>query len=357
MKKVSVIIPAYGVEKYIATTVQSVLDQTYKNYELLIIDDGSPDRSIEICQKFTNPRIKIIHQANRGLAGARNTGIRHAQGEYLAFLDGDDLWLPEKLEKQIAHLENSPAVGVGFSRSAFINDAGKPLGTYQMPQLKGITTPYLLCRNPVGNGSAPVIRREVFDAIRFQDNLHGTLEDFYFDEHFRQSEDIECWIRISIQTDWQIEGIPEALTLYRVNSGGLSANMLKQLDSWEKVIEKTRSYAPEIVTQWEKLARAYQLRYLARRAVRLQDGSMAVELVNRALATNWRILIEEPRRTLLSLVAAYFLWLLPQSVYSQIEALALKNTGATQRRRIVQDKSSTRSQKSGVRSQERRIQT
>lgn len=184
MKKVSVIIPVYGVEKYIAATVQSVLDQTYTNFEILIIDDASPDKSVEICQKFTDPRIKIIHQANRGLAGARNTGIRHAQGEYLAFLDGDDLWLPQKLEKQIAHLENSPAVGVSFSRSAFINEVGKSLGTYQMPKLKGITTPYLLCRNPVGNGSAPVVRSEVFEAIKFQDNLHGTVEDFYFDEHF-----------------------------------------------------------------------------------------------------------------------------------------------------------------------------
>lgn len=337
MKKVSVIIPVYGVEKYIAATVQSVLDQTYKNFELLIIDDASPDRSIEICQQFTDSRIKILHQENRGLAGARNTGIRHAQGEYLAFLDGDDLWLPEKLEKHITHLETSPDVGVSFSRSAFIDEAGKSLGTYQMPKLKKITTSYLLCRNPVGNGSAAVIRREVFEAIKFQDNLHGTVEDFYFDEHFRRTEDLECWIRISIKTDWQIEGIPEALTLYRVNSGGLSANLLQQLDSWEKVIEKTRSYAPEIVTQGEKLGRAYQLQYLARNAVRLQAGAMAVKLINQALVSNWRILIEIPRATILTFVAAYFLWLLPQSIYSSIETVALKSTGASQKRRILQD--------------------
>jgi glycosyltransferase involved in cell wall biosynthesis len=337
MKKVTVIIPVYGVEKYITATVQSVLEQTYKNFELLIIDDASPDRSIEICQQFTDARIKIIHQANRGLAGARNTGIRYAQGEYLAFLDGDDLWSPQKLEKHITHLENSPAVGVSFSRSTFIDEAGKSLGTYQMPKLKEITTPYLLGRNPVGNGSAALIRREVFEAIKFQDNLYGTVEDFYFDEDFRRAEDLECWIRISIQTNWQIEGIPEALTLYRVSSGGLSANIPQQSDAWEKVIEKTRSYAPEIVTQWETLARAYHLQYLARNAVRLQDGAMAVKLINRALATNWHILLKEPRPMLLTLAAAYFLWLLPQSLYSSIEAVALKRTGASQKRRILQD--------------------
>lgn len=337
MKKVSVIIPVYGVEKYIAATVQSVLAQSYKNFEILIIDDASLDRSIEICQLFKDTRIKIIHQANRGLAGARNTGIRHAEGEYLAFLDGDDLWLPQKLEKHIAHLETSPQVGVSFSRSAFIDEAGQSLNTYQMPKLKGISTSDLLGRNPVGNGSAAVIRREVFEAIKFQDNLHGTVEDFYFDESFRQSEDMECWIRISIKTDWQLEGIPQALTLYRVNSNGLSANILKQLDSWEKVIDKTRFYAPKIVTEWENLARAYQLQYLARNAIRLQAGSMAVKLVNQALRANWRILFEEPRPMLLTLVAAYFLWLLPQSLYSQIEAFALKMTGATQKHRILQD--------------------
>lgn len=336
MKTVSVIIPVYGVEKYIATTAHSVLEQTYKDFELLIIDDGSPDQSIKICQQFTDPRIKIIRQENRGLAGARNTGIRHAQGKYLAFLDGDDLWLPEKLEKHVERLENSPNVGISFSRSAFIDQAGNRLGTYQMPKLKEITPHYLLCRNPIGNGSAPVIRREVFEAIKFQDNLYGSVEDFYFDDRFRRSEDIECWLRVAIHTPWLLEGIPEALTLYRVNSEGLSANWLEQLQSWEKVIDKTRTLAPELIAQWENQARAYQLRYLARRALRLRAAPIAVQLLHRSLATHWRIFLEEPRRTLLTWAAAYSLLLLPQ-FYDQIEALALKTTGVTQRRRILKD--------------------
>ena len=337
MKKVSVIVPTYGVEKFIAAAVGSVLEQTYKDFELLIIDDGSPDRSIEICQQFTDSRIKIIRQANRGLAGARNTGIRHSQGEYLAFLDGDDVWLPQKLEKHIAHLENSPTVGVSFSRSAFISADGKSLGTYQMPKLKGIVASHLLFQNPIGNGSAPVIRRAVFEAIRFQDNRQTELENFYFDESFRRSEDIECWLRILLQTDWQIEGIPEALTLYRVNGNGLSASLLKQLESWEKMIEKTRSYAPDLIAQFGERAKAYQLRYLARRAVRLQGGSTAVEMINRALLTCWRIVLEEPTRTLLTLTAAYLLWILPKSAYHWIEEQALKVTSITQKQRLRQD--------------------
>jgi glycosyltransferase involved in cell wall biosynthesis len=339
MVKVSVIVPIYNVEKFVARTIASVLAQTWQDFELIVVDDESPDRSLEICRQFADPRIRIVQQKNRGLAGARNTGIRHAQGQYIALLDSDDLWLLTKLEKHVHHLDHSPQVGVSFSRSEFIDEADNSIGTYQMPKLKDINSAHLLCRNPIGNGSAPVIRREVLEDIKFKANLYGTEEDFYFDDRFRQSEDIECWIRIAVTTNWLIEGIPEALTLYRVNSESLSANLLKQLDTWEKVIDKTRTYAPELLAQWESRARAYQLRYLSRRAIRKPDGGEAVNLVNRALANDWRILIEEPRRTIMTILAAYLLILLPRSLYNSIEDWALKITGKSQERRIQSDQS------------------
>ncbi len=339
MKKVSVIIPVYGVERYISKTIESVLEQTYKDFELLIVDDGSPDRSVEICQRFTDPRICIIRQQNQGVCAARNAGIHQAQGEYLAFLDGDDLWLPEKLEKHVEHLESSPGVGVSFSRSAFIDEAGQPLGLYQLSELQGITPPYILYRNPIGNGSAPVIRRQALEAIKFQEDFGTSLKDCYFDEQLHHVEDIECWLRIILQTNWQIEGIPEALTLYRVNPSGASTNLLKQFESLERVLDKTRTYAPELVERWGDTARAYQLRFLARRAVRSQSASTAIKLAHRSILTHWQILIEEPRRTLLTLAAAYSLWLLPRSFYHQLEALGLKLTGASQKRRILQEQS------------------
>jgi glycosyltransferase involved in cell wall biosynthesis len=335
MKLVSVIIPVYKAEKYVASTLQSVLNQTYKNLEILIIDDESPDRSIEICKQFSDPRIKIIHQKNRGLSGARNKGIQQAQGEYLAFIDADDLWLPEKIEKHVEHLDNSPTVGVSFSRSTFIDQDGASLNIHQMPRLKNITPYQVLARNPIGNGSAAVFRKQVFEDIKYQDNLHGYVEDFYFDERFRLTQDTECWMRIALQTSWQMEGIPESLTLYRVNSQGLSASVLTKLKSLEEVVEKVRSYAPEFIAQCENRAKAYHRRYVARRAVTLKDGPMAVKLFNSAIAAHWQILIEEPRRTLITGGAAYLLCLLPQSLYSSIEALALKVTGATQSRRIA----------------------
>ncbi|WP_460205553.1 glycosyltransferase family 2 protein [Scytonema sp. NUACC21] len=337
MKTVSVIIPVYGVEKYIGDTIQSVLSQTYKNLEIIVVNDDSPDGSLGICQQFTDSRIKIICQKNRGLAGARNTGIRHATGDYIAFLDGDDLWLAQKIEKHIEHLENNPKVGISYSCSAFINELGHSLGTYQNPKLKGIELSDLLRENVVGNGSSAVIRRKVLEEIQYEDNLYGTVEIFYFDEQFRQAEDIECWIRIAIQTKWLIEGIPERLTLYRVNSGGLSANLLKQLDYTEKLIEKIRSYAPQIISKSENLVRAYSLRYLARSAVRRKDNLLAIQMIHRAIKTDWRILVEQPRRTLLTLIAAYLLWLIPQVLYSRIEVFVSQIKKAIRKYPVLQN--------------------
>jgi glycosyltransferase involved in cell wall biosynthesis len=338
MPEISVIMPVHNVERFVADAVRSVLEQTFENFELLIIDDCSPDASIAICETFDDPRIRIVrHTVNRGLAGARNTGVRHAKGELLAFLDSDDCWLPGKLEQHMAHLQARPEVGVSFSRSAFIGEDGTPNHCYQMPRLTDIEPGYFLCRNPIGNGSAPVIRRAVFDDIRYIADFLGSFEDWYFDEHLRRSEDIECWIRIALTTDWLIEGIPEPLTLYRLNAGGLSAQLFKQLESWEQVIEKTRGYAPDFVAKWERPARAYQLRYLARQAIRLQDGSAAVQLVNRAFRTEPRILLQEPTRTILTVGAAYLLHLVPQSLYATIENRAQRLIGNAQAWRIERD--------------------
>ncbi|MGB3758607.1 MAG: glycosyltransferase family 2 protein [Rivularia sp. (in: cyanobacteria)] len=340
MKKVSVIIPVYNAEKYVADAIKSVLSQTYENIEILIIDDGSPDKSIEVCHNFKDPRIQIIRQKNRGLAGARNTGIRHAQGDYLAFLDADDIWLPEKLEKHVLHLENSSKVGISFSRSAFINESGKDLNIYQMGKLTDIKPSELLYFNPLGNGSSGVFRKEVFEEISFTDDFSGVYECCYFDTSFIMYEDIECWIRIAIKTSWQFEGIPEALTLYRVNPQGLSSNFLAGIDYWEKLDEKVNLYAPQLIDEWKQLAMAHRMRYLAREAVRRQAGSIAIELIERSIAYDWRIIFMEPSQTIVTWVMSYLLWLMPKYLYIKIEALIWKIKGFVQRHKFDQKKSS-----------------
>ena len=335
MKKVSIIIPLYNVEKFVRFALESATSQTYPNIEILVVDDESSDGGVDICRQFGDPRIRIFQQENRGLAGARNTGIRNAKGEYIAFLDADDLWEPDKLEKHIRHLERAPDVGVSFSYSRFIDQQNNPIGIFQFSKIKDITPLDVLCRSPIGNGSAGVFRREVFEDIAFS-VMHGdTLVEEYFDEKFRDSEDVECWMRIAVQTPWKMEGIPEALTLYRVNPKGMSANLYKKMTSWEDVLNKVASYAPEEMVKWEHPGRAYHLRYLSRRATTLRDKKQAVHLFSRALKSYWQIVIEEPFRTGLTGSAAYLLWVLPESWYDQLFTRMMQMTGQRQRRYIV----------------------
>lgn len=327
MKKVTVVIPVYNGEKYIADSINSVLMQTFTDFEIVVVDDGSSDQSVNIAESFNDGRIRIVKQQNRGLAGARNTGISAARGEYIALLDADDLWDKEKLKYHVEHLDNNPRVGVSYSQSHFMDDNKQPLGLTQKPQLKNITPVTVLCRNPVGNGSAAVVRRQCFEDIMYMlpiDGINGVVRNCYFDEDFRQSEDIECWIRIALKTRWKFEGVGLPLTWYRVNSGGLSANIDKQFDSWNNVIKKLSTYAPDFAEDYASLAKAYQYRYLSRRAIHSRDADNASQLIQKALQSDFRIMLHEPRRTMLTLACAYLLKLLPMHMYKQIESIVIQ---------------------------------
>ena len=329
MPKVSVVIPLYNTEQYIGRTIHSVLNQTYLDFEVIVVDDGSTDRGIEICQSFSDSRIRIIQQANRGLAGARNTGIRHAQGDYIALLDSDDLWSPHKLDRHVAHLDRESDVGISFGYSEFIDELDKRLGLYQKSKrLTEITPDYILCRNPVGNGSSAVIRRSVLQDIEFQAEIQGKTELCYFDEHLRErsadATDVEFWLRTCITTKWIIAGIPEVLTYYRINGGGLSANAIQQLHALDRVIEKTRTYAPDIIARCESLARAYHFRYTARRLVTLGESKPAMKMLHSSLRSDWRIVRDEPRKTLLTALAVYVMHYLPATLYRPLQSLAMR---------------------------------
>lgn len=337
--KVSVIMPVYNVANFVGKAITSVLTQSFTDFELIIINDCATDNSLQICQTFTDARIIIVnHEVNKGLAAARNTGIRHAKGIYLAFLDSDDGWHQDKLQSHIKHLDNNHHVGISFSRSAFMDYEGHILNIYQMPQLTNIDAPHLLCRNPVGNGSAPVIRKNTFNDIAFKSPTESPGEWCYFDEQFRQSEDIECWLRIVATTQWQIEGLSAPLTYYRLNHQGLSSNFEKQLASWEKMINKAKKYAPTLIKNVEYKARAYQLRYLARQAIRSNEGRTAVRFINQALYLAPSILKNETGRTLATLTAAYLLYLIPTRLYQYIEKLGHYLIGSIQKIRINRDK-------------------
>ncbi len=310
--RVSIIMPVYNVEAFVGEAVKSVLDQTFADFELLIIDDGGTDASIEICSRFDDPRIRIISQSNRGLAGARNTGIIHARGEYIALLDSDDRWMPEKLMLHVIHLDAAPNVGVSYSGSRFIDGSGTPLRQAQRPKLKNVTAADILCRNPVGNGSAPVIRRSVLAMVAYA-HPEDSSRICHFDESFRQSEDIELWVRLALRANCKFDGINGLMTEYRVIAGGLSANVVRQYETWTRMLAKAEDIDPAFVAEHGARARAYQLRYLSRRSVQLGDGSFAISLFLQAMKSSLSPLIEEPVKTAATFAAAHLArWLKPE---------------------------------------------
>ena len=301
---VSVVIPCYNVADTLTEAVNSVLQQTYKKFELVLVNDGSTDgKTPQLCDSFcVDSRVRVIHQSNTGLAGARNAGLAAAAGDYVALLDADDMYEPEKLAMHVSHLDSRATVGLSFSYSRFMSEAGKPLLLTQGSQTRAIGAEHVLCRNPVGNGSTAVMRRELLDQVAKPAGSKSANE--YFDTGLRQSEDVEFWLRAIATTSWEIEGIAKPLTLYRLSSAGLSANTADQLASWESFLEKASGYAHPTVSRYGSYARAYQLRYLARRSVHNKSPLVAMAYMRDALVAEPRILLQEPGRTLATAAAA-----------------------------------------------------
>lgn len=326
---VSVVIPMYNVEKYIAACLHSVLSQTWQHFEVICVDDGggdngSGDNTLAIVAQFDDPRIRVVSQKNRGLAGARNTGIAEAKGHYVALLDADDLWAPEKLAKHVHHLNHNPQVGISYSASWFIDEDGCSMGIGQFPKLQGVDAKHVFCRNPIGNGSAPVIRKALLEDVAENRWEDGQLRKCWFDEALRQSEDIEFWLRVALNTTWQFAGLAQPLTYYRVNASGLSANLEKQLASWEFAVANNSKGHEDFMGNWFSLAKAYQYRYLARRAVQSGNSWQAIKFSCKALLSDLRVLSEEPQRTILTRGCAC-LSVLPQSLYQHLERWCMHN--------------------------------
>jgi glycosyltransferase involved in cell wall biosynthesis len=185
--KVSVIIPTYNHALYLPGAIQSVLDQTFRDFEMIVVDDGSTDDTAEVIKPFfADPRFRYIHQRNRGLAAARNTGIKHTEGELVAFLDADDLWLPEKLEEEVRIIDRGgPEVRLVYCFFQYIDQGGNILETVTEHPIKNPTYKDLLyCNWVLGSSSAVLIRKKAFDEVGL------------FDESLRSLEDIDMWIRI-----------------------------------------------------------------------------------------------------------------------------------------------------------------
>ncbi len=236
MPKTSIIIPAYNAMAYLPETVESVLKQTLDDFEVIIVNDGSSDEIEKWASQLTDPRIRLVSQENQGLAGARNTGIAHAQSEYLAFLDADDLWEPTKLEKQVQVLEENPDVGLVYTWVAYIDEKGQPTGRVFKNQAEGDVWEKLTEHNMVECGSVAMVRRSCFETCGdFDRNLRSFAEDW------------DMWLRIASRYPFKV--IKEPLVYYRQHSSSASKNWEAMEQSFQMVIEKAFAGAsPELLT-------------------------------------------------------------------------------------------------------------
>lgn len=206
MPLVSVIIPNYNYGRYVAAAIDSVLAQTYRNIEVIVVDDGSTDDSEAVLRRYER-RIHIMRQPNRGVSAARNTGIQASRGEFIAFLDADDLWRCEKLDLQLRLFEE-PHVGMVHCGVEYIDDNGQSRGS-RVSDLRGhVLGRMALMRGAglVGPGSAAVVRRECLDRVGL------------FDVELTNAEDWDLCRRIACH--YEVEAVPEPLVFYRMHPLG-----------------------------------------------------------------------------------------------------------------------------------------
>ena len=214
--RISAVIPAYNAEKYIARSIDSVLNQTCPVDEIIVVDDGSTDNTADMVKHYGD-KIRYIYQDNQGISGARNTGIKNTQGDYVAFLDSDDYWCPDKLERQMSLAEEHPEYGLLASRCDKIQCAenikkpNRPLSYQSRRGKSGWVLNDLFQANFIRTSSV-IIRRDCFDKVGL------------FDEKQKQAQDYDLWLRMA--AEYQVGFINEFLTVYVDNPKGISGDGL-----------------------------------------------------------------------------------------------------------------------------------
>jgi glycosyltransferase involved in cell wall biosynthesis len=220
MPKVSVLIPAYNHEEFVGCAIRSVLDQHFQDFEIVITDDGSDDGTLDRIREFSDPRIRVfVHEKNRGAVAAERTCFENSAGRYIAILNSDDAFLPDKLEKQVKFLDENPRYGAVFSHAEIIDEKGNTFTDEKSFFFRIFAQPNrdryqwlnyffnsvnCLCHPSV------LIRRECFDTLGF------------YDERFAQLPDFDFWVRLCMK--YEIFIIPEKLVKFRVLSDNRNAS-------------------------------------------------------------------------------------------------------------------------------------
>jgi glycosyltransferase involved in cell wall biosynthesis len=224
--RVSVIIPTYRRPRLLGAAIQSVLNQTFQDFEIVVVDDNSADNTREVTLSFQDPRIRYIaHRTNWRVGAARNTGLLNSVGDFVAFLDDDDEWLPEKLERQLEVFDRcAPVTGAVYTGFHMMDRRTGRTVQMVRPTKQGHILHELCRHNCVGTASTVVLRRECFEEVGL------------FDETIDFGEEYDMWIRIAHAFDFQF--LPEPLVRYSVHGTRLSTNYALMIRGVERLLVK-----------------------------------------------------------------------------------------------------------------------
>lgn len=231
MSKVSVLVPSYNCAHYLPQALDSALGQTFTDFEILVIDDGSTDNTRAVVEEYRGKapdKVRYIYQENQGLACARNTGLRHAKGEYVALLDADDVWLPTRLEETVKVLDADGSTGIVHANITKISEAGEELDTRRRDAryLSGYIFENIFLRKAHVSCPTVLFRKQCCEEVGVFDPGLARLG----------CEDRELWLRISQK--FKIQYIDKVLALYRVSGKSMSQNKEKMMKARLYVIDK-----------------------------------------------------------------------------------------------------------------------
>jgi glycosyltransferase involved in cell wall biosynthesis len=230
--RVSVIVPAYNAASYIRETLDSILAQTYKNLETIVIDDGSTDDTYKIIENEYRD-VRCIRTDQGGPARARNIGIMNSDGEFIAFLDADDIWRPEKLEKQVKEMVSNPQLGLTFTESGIFNASGISIASLNKRRrlMEGDIVKNIFWKSGVATPSV-MVRRSILEEVG------------YFEEDLVCSEDDNLWMRIAMSAP--ISLIDEQLVLIRARDNSLSQTSGNMFSGVKRQLELLETKYPEL---------------------------------------------------------------------------------------------------------------
>ncbi len=298
MPTISVVIPAYNAERTILETIESVQKQTFSDLEIILIDDGSIDKTKELVQGVADERLKIFCYENAGVAIARNRGIAHAKGEFIAFLDADDLWTPDKLEFQLRALQQHLEAGVTYSWTSYFTDGQREsLIPGNSTFYEGDVYSKLLVNNFLANGSNPLVRRKAIESVG------------EFDPTCTPSEDWDFYLRLAVH--WSFVVVPKHQILYRQSQNSGSSKLKAVEEAGLITIEKAYRMAPQEYQYLKNQSLAWFYEYCTQQYLRY---STDINGVNKAGQKLWTAIRLYPQILLEGYAQGLIRWFIKKSV-------------------------------------------